>query len=131
MAIDDAIEEALFSEQGEVAAAEQARFERTVEQIERFIEDRLLLRRRNRRDIEQRIDTWRARRDQAVSASSREEAERSIVKLGQELESLDAEIDRLQEREDTTYRRCLDQLHTRRYAPPRAERLFEVEFILE
>jgi len=130
-ALEDAIEEALFFEQSKLAKAEQARFDRTLEQIERYVEDRVLLLRRKRTELEQRLEVQRGKRDQALGAIAREEAERAIQRLGQELEEIEHDIERLERRDDATYQRCRDRLHDRRYAPAKVERLFEVKFVLE
>src|SRR5207249_912673 len=45
--LEDSIEEFVFADQAEVARLEQQRFERNLEQIERYIEDQLLVLRRH------------------------------------------------------------------------------------
>jgi hypothetical protein len=128
--VDDAIEEALFELQTLLGASEDARFDRGLEQLERYVEDRMLLRRREKREIDARIEKERDRRDKALGTDDREAAERALVRLEGELERLEEEIDRLERRDDETYRRCKERLHERRYAPPVIERLVEAELVL-
>jgi len=130
-AFEEAIEEELFLHGNEVAGAERARVERAFRQIEQYLDDRALLLRRKRADLNARIDRARERRDQALGAGAREDAERQVQELGTEVESVQEEIERLERREDATYRRCHEQLRERGYAPPKVERVFEVELAIE
>jgi len=128
---EDVIEEALFADRKAATSGEAARFDRGLEQLERFVEDRLLLRRRDRSELERRIEEARARRDAALSLDARQEAEDLLRKLGVETEAIEAEIDRLERRDDDTYRRCRERLLARRYSTSKVQRLFEMEMIIE
>jgi hypothetical protein len=130
-ALADAIEEAVFADTAEVSGAERARLERNLEQIERYVEDRLLLLRRKEQDLERRLERQRERRDQALGADVREEAERAVQKLAGELESVQADAERLARRDDRTYQQCRERLSDRGHAPVRVDRLFDVEITIE
>ena len=112
-------------------SGEAGRFDRGLEQVERYVEDRLLLRRRERGDLERRSEEARARRDAALSLDVRQEAEGLLGRLAVELESIEAEIDRLERRDDDTYRRCRERLLARRYSTATVERLFDTEMLVE
>ena len=47
--VEDALEEVLFVDQGRMAAEEQGRFDRAIAQIERFLDDRVMVLERQRR----------------------------------------------------------------------------------
>ncbi len=128
---EDIVEEALFADRQAATSGEAGRFDRGLEQVERYIEDRLLLRRRDRGDLERRSEEARARRDAALSLDAREEAEGLLGRLAVEIEAIEAEIDRLERRDDDTYRRCRERLLARRYSTATVERLFELEMLLE
>ena len=131
VAMEDAVEEVSFDEGRELGGLEQARFDRSVEQLEHYVEDRARLLRRQKTDQEHRLESARAQRDKTVSADARDSAEAAVVRVGKELEELDAKLERLAGRDDETYRRCREELFTRRFKPTSVERLFDVEFMLE
>ena len=129
--IGDAIEEAMFRERRTLSLAEEPRFQRSLEQLERFVEDRVRLLRRRKDEEERRLDEARARRDSTVSIEAREKGEAVVVGIGREVEELDQELASLERRDEETYRRCRERLHQRRYAPATAMTLFDVAFLLE
>lgn len=128
--IADATEEAMFQERRTISAAEEPRFERGLLQLERFVEDRVRLLRRSKEAAEHRLDEARARRDSTMSPDAREKTEEVVARIGAEVEALEAEILRLESRDDDVYRRCRQRLHERRYAPATVETLFDVGFLL-
>jgi hypothetical protein len=127
----DAADQALFEIQSAVDVEEQKRFERASEQAERFIEDRLLVRRRRRKTLLERIEQARQRRDGAAGSEARTDAESSLLRLGTELEELDAAIACLENRDDATYQRYVEHIQRRRYAPPAVDRLFDLDLVIE
>ncbi|MCP4660370.1 MAG: hypothetical protein GY856_33635, partial [bacterium] len=128
--VDDAVEEELFVDQAEVSEGEQARFERMIEQIERFVDDQMLVLRHRRQEVEERVEKARRRRDAALGGEARTQAEEELAKLQSELDEIDREIARLAARQDPDYEKCRDHAHQRRNVKPAAERLLDVEFVL-
>jgi len=129
--IDDAIDEILFFDQATVAEVEQERFERSIEQIERFLDDRLLVQRRLRESAEAKFARAQDRRDAALGSDARDAAEQELRALEKRIDELDAAIDRLERRDDESYEKWRDQAHQRRYATPEVERILDLEFVLE
>jgi hypothetical protein len=129
--IDDAIEEELFSMQGVVDRAEEPRFARASQQAERFIEDQLTVQRARRAQLAERHDAEEQRLVAAVGSEARTEIERVRVRIETEVQEIESIIDRLERRDDPTYRAYRDNIQRRRYLPPRIERLFDVDLILE
>lgn len=127
----EAIEEALFLTRRELEASEDRRFELGLDRLERFIDDRLLLLRRQRVELTERLGRAEEARAAALSADAREDHDRRVKRAGVELEALEQEQLRLERRDDETYRRCREHLHLRRYAPGEAVTLFDVELVLE
>jgi ABC-type phosphate transport system auxiliary subunit len=113
-----------------VAADEQVRFERTLEQVERFVDDQLLVLRRRREELDERLRHARTRRDAALGAEARSQAEAELGRLQAELDEADSEIARLAARRDPEYEKWRDHAHRRRYLAPSAERILDVEFVL-
>jgi len=130
-AIDDSIDEALFLDQKSNEAHEAPKYLRGLEQLDRYVEDRLFLLVRRRNESLLRLEEARAKRDAAIALESREQAEAAMTRHAHTIERLEGEIARLEARDDETYARCKARLTQRRYAPPRVERLFDVELLVE
>ena len=129
--MDDAIEEMVFRDQAEVSAREQELFDRSIEQIERSVEDQLVLTRRRLSIQQKSLDTAEDRRADAKGAADREDAERRIRAVQNQIDELEAEIQRLENRNDAEYARWRDRAHQRRYRLPEVIRILDVEFVLE
>jgi hypothetical protein len=123
----DAVDEAMFLETGEAGSREQPRFERTLEQIERFVADRVLLLERQRDVVIQRLAKAEAARAGAVGSEPRDRAEHAMRRAQTEIEALDAEIARLRAGHDEVYQRWRTHTQARRYAPPALEHLLDAE----
>jgi hypothetical protein len=128
--LDEAAEEAIFLDEREVSAAEQRLFARAMAQIERCMDDRVLLGRRERDLLLERIRGTREQAAAATGSDARTRAETALRRAQRELEAVEAELERLQSRHDENYRRWRERAHQRRYAPPVREVILEAEFIV-
>ncbi len=129
--MEDAIEESLFIDQHAVAGDEQERFDRSIAQLERSIDDRVLVLKRQLKGIEKNLKVAIQRRDTVLGADARTSAEKKVEALQQEIDTLEAEIRRLQERNDPDYEKWHRRAHRRRYAEPSVERILDVDFVLK
>jgi superfamily II DNA or RNA helicase len=129
--LDDAIEEMIFLDQAEVSAQEQQLFERSLEQIERYVEDQLLVLRRRLAAETKSLRSAEDRRDAALGSDARDAAEKRIRAIQGQIDTLEAEIQRLEKRDDADYGQWRDRAHQRRYRPPEVARILDVEFVLE
>ena len=127
-ALDDARDELLFDELGEVGAREQPRFEQTLEQIERFMGDRILLLVRQREAAIARVAKGETQRDAAIGSEMRDRAELALRKAQLETERLDVELARLRAGDDDRYRQWRQHTQDRRYAKPDFAPIFDAEF---
>jgi hypothetical protein len=126
-ALNDALDELLFFETASTGGDEQGRFERTIEQIERSMADRILLLSRQRDlGLERRAKAERDR-EAAVGAELRGRAEIALRKAQTEIEGFEAEIARLQAGDDDNYRRWRTHSQERRYARPEIQQIFDAE----
>ncbi len=128
--MEDAIEELLFVDQHAVAADEQPRFDRSIAQLERSIDDRVMVQRRQLGSVEKNLKAALRKRDQAMGAEARTAAESQTETLQEEADGLEAEIRRLEERDDPDYQKWHRRAHRRRYAAPTVERILDVDFVL-
>jgi hypothetical protein len=126
--LDDAVDEAVFVDQRQVEQEEQKHFEQAIGQLERFVEDKILVCRRERASIAEKLRAARARRDEIVGSSARERVETEILKLATRDESLERRISALESREDEVYRKWRDEYHQLRYRTPIVNRLFQSVF---
>ena len=65
-----------------------------------------------------------------LGADARAKAEGRLRQLEAELEDLDVNVERLIARDDDDYGKWKTHAHQRRYEPPHAERLFDLEFVI-
>ncbi|HTV19586.1 MAG TPA: SNF2-related protein [Polyangiaceae bacterium] len=128
--LEEAVEEALFLDEREVSRLEHGLFERAIVQLDRFIEDRVLILKRSRAELVRRIQGSRRDRDAAAGSEARGRIEALLVHSERELEGLEAELARLQARDDEGYRRWRQHAYERRYAPPEREPILSAEFVI-
>ena len=126
--LDDAVEEAIFIDQRETEKREQKHFERAIGQLERFVDDKVLVCRRERASIADKLRSAKARRDAVVGSTARDRVEEEIARLATKDDLLEHRINALDSREDEVYRKWRNEYHELRYRAPTATRLFQVAF---
>src|SRR5262249_35032341 len=126
--LDDAIDEAVFVDQRDIEKSEQKHFERAIGQLERFVQDKVLLYRRELSSVIDKLTSLRARRDAVVGSSAREKIEQDMTTLDARRENLEQRINALDSREDEVYKKWREKYHELRYRPPVVIPLFEVSF---
>ena len=129
--LDEVVEEELFLDKSAVARKEQENFEKTMEQLDQHMEDRILIARRGRDGLLERLRQAELKRDRSLGPDPRARAENFVRRLTEELEQLDGQLQALTARDDEVYRRWQQQAHERRYQVPQTEHLLEAEFVLE
>lgn len=127
----DALDEAVFVDQGEVEKSEQKHFEQAFGQLERFVDDKVLVCRRERAGLSEKLRSARTRRDEVVGASARERIEAEIDRLATRDEVLERRMNTLESREDEVYRKWRDHYHELRYQAPQITRLFRAVFRID
>jgi superfamily II DNA or RNA helicase len=126
--LDDAVEEAVFVDQRDVEKGEEKHFEQAIGQLERFVEDKILVCRRERASIAEKLRAARTRRDEVVGSTARDRVEAEIVRLATRDESLERRVNALESREDEVYRKWRDEYHQLRYRTPTVTTLFQSRF---
>jgi hypothetical protein len=130
-ALADAMEQAIFIDQAEVAGEEQQSFNQHMEQIERYVEDKILVLRRRLGVAAAELQSAQEKRDAALGSDAREHAEQRIRRVQLQIEAMEAEVARLDNREDPAFEKWRDRAYQRRFRPPEIVRILDVEFILE
>lgn len=128
--LDDAVDDAVDGARRLLDARERERYERACRQAQRFLEDRMLTQRKRRAELASRLELARQRRDGAVGATARADAERVMMELDVQLGEVDAAMASLEQRENPTFRRFSDGIDARRFRPPIVETLLEVEVVV-
>ncbi len=128
--LEEALEEAAFLDEREVARVEQRAFARAIAQLERHVEDRALLQRRERVALLETLHTAREQLAAAPGADARTRAEAQLERTQRQLEVVEAELARLAARRDEAYEQGRELLHRKRYSPPLRETILEAEFIV-
>ncbi|MDA1014930.1 MAG: SNF2-related protein, partial [Planctomycetota bacterium] len=129
--LEDAVDEAVFLDQSQSAALEQQRFERLLEQIERYADDQSLVLKRRLAANEEQREAAVQRRDAALGADARTSAEKRLMTLETEQDGLELRLRKLEGRDDEEYRRWSERAHKRRYVAPEITRILNVEFVIE
>ncbi len=128
--LDEVVDEELFVEQGRAAADDQGNFEAAIDQLDRYLADRLLVLRRERGRQSDRLASAERRRDAAIGAENRAGAEARTREIAGKIETVDKQIEELLSGDDETYRRWREHAHGRRYRRPETERLLTAEFVI-
>jgi hypothetical protein len=103
-------------------------YEQAISQLERFVDDKALVSRRERASIAAKLKAAKARRDVVVGATARDRVEEEIARLAAKDEVLERRIDALDSREDEVYRKWRNTYQELRYRAPLVTHLFQVEF---
>ena len=127
----DAMEQEIFIDQAEVASQEQPSFQQHLEQIDRYVEDQLLVLRRRLSANAAELQAAQDKRDAAMGSEARDQAAVRVRRVQEEIETREAEMARLENREDPAFEKWRERAHQRRYRPPDIVRILDVEFILE
>ena len=128
--LNEVVDEELFFDQGEATQPDKIAFDTALDQLDQYVEDRLLVLRGARKDTSVRLRDAEEKRDAALGADARATAERALRRLDADLKDLDAKIGRLTTRDDDEYQKWKAHAHRRRFDPPDAERLFDLEFVI-
>ena len=128
--LDEVVDEELFFDHAHAAHEETKAFSRALDQLDQYVEDRLLVLRRGQREISDQLKQAEERRDAALGTDARSRAEDRIRRLELELSDAEDRIERLAARDDSDYERWRSAAHRRRYEPPQAARLFDLEFVI-
>jgi hypothetical protein len=116
----------VLKDQAETTKEDQERFERKLAQLDRYLEDQILVLKRRFAGLERRL-AERLRRS-ALVPSLLAQQEREIQSIERDISRVGERIQRLQQGEDEDYQKWRDKLYERRFQRPTVERILQVEF---
>ena len=116
----------MFVDQRRIEEREHQHFEQAIGQLERYVEDKILVCRRERASILEKLRSARARRDEVVGATARDRIEADILRLAHREESLDRRVEALESREDEVYKRWRGKYYDLRYQTPASDPLVPI-----
>ena len=99
-------------------------------QLDHYLADQVLLKRRKRDKLDQDIYELEKKRDKSLGTQASSELAARLDKLRKASAAIDREIEALQDGGDEEYRQWRDRLHERRYKPPVAVPILDVRFAI-
>lgn len=124
----EAVEAAVFSDQAAMSSLEETRFRQMLRQLDHYLADQVMIKRRRREKIDRGIRELEMRREKSLSAQSSGELATRIEALKKSAESVEGEIAALEAGGDEQYRLWRERLYARRYQPPSVVPLLNVRF---
>ena len=129
--LEDLVEMQLFDDQIATEAREQERHQAMQRQIERYVEDRILVLRRLKAALERRLERVRKDWESARGSEKRTAAQVALSKVEAELESVHDDLARMQARDIDDFHKWQAQIDERRFQLPEFERLLDIRFVIE
>jgi adenine-specific DNA-methyltransferase len=126
--LNDAIEEAVLEDQAASTSKDQDRFNRNLEQLDRYLDDQILVLQRKCSSLERNLEAMKNRKEKAAAPSLLTPLDRNIHSLEREMFRLEERIERLRDGEDPNYQQWRDRLYHRRFQRPVVEHVLEVDF---
>lgn len=127
-ALVDAIDDAVLQEQFAVSELEEDRFRKKIETLDRYLDDQILVLRRQQATLSRKLDEEMLRRERATSPGVLEKATRTIESLKRQISDFDDKIERLRQGEDADYQQWRERLFERRFRQPEITRMFDATF---
>ena len=124
----DSIDDAVLHEQFAVSELEEARFQKKIETLDRYLDDQVLVLRRQQATLTRKLEEEMLRRERATSPGVLEKATKAIDLLTRQISDLDERIKRLRQGEDSDYQSWRERLFERRFRQPEVTRVLEATF---
>ena len=124
----DAIDDTVLDEQFAVSKLEETRFQKKIETLDRYLDDQVLVLRRQQTTLSRKLEEEMLRRERATSPGVLERATRAIYTLKRQITDFDEKIEQLRQGEDPDYHQWRERLFERRFRQPEITRLVEATF---
>jgi hypothetical protein len=128
--LDDAIDEAVLRDQAATASKDESRFRRRLEQLDRYLEDQVLVLKRKLALWERRLAEMESKKQSATAPSAHAETDRYVRVLNKDISNLKDRIERLRQGDEPDYQEWRARLFERRFQRPAVERIVEFTFTI-
>ena len=129
--IEDLVAMDLFDDQLSTETREQERHQAMQRQIERYVEDRILVLRRLRDTLDKRLERAQREWEAARGSDKRARAQIGLSKVTAELESVQEDLERMQSRDLDEYRKWQSYIDEPRFQLPTVMRIFDLHFVFD
>jgi hypothetical protein len=123
-----AIQEALLDDQFEVAEKEHEQFVRRLDQLDRYLEDQILVLSKKRAIQQRKIEEAERKMAAAAAPAAQAQWAKQMQMHQSAIQGLEERIERLRQGDDPDYQLWRESLYVRRYQKPTTERILEVDF---
>jgi superfamily II DNA or RNA helicase len=130
-ALTDAIDDAILDEQFRVSEEEESRFQKKIETLDRYLDDQVLVLRRQQATHLRKLDEEKVRQQKATSPGAHSKSSKAIDSLSSDINRLEQRIEDLRKGEDSDYQLWRERLFERRFRKPEIERIVEVTFEIQ
>jgi hypothetical protein len=125
---DECFEETVLEDQSEVTHEEEQIFESRLEQLDRYIEDRILILKQKQGVGLREVEELERRKTRATSPTVLSSLNDSLKKVNRDLDKLDQDIRELRLGKEPNYEAWRESLFERRFRKPDIETVVEVAF---
>jgi superfamily II DNA or RNA helicase len=126
--LEDAIDDAVLDEQLRISQIDEERFLKKLETLDRYLDDQVLVLRRQQATLARKLDDETVKQQRATSPTAESKAKKAVESLEGDIRSLDEKIERLRQGEDADYQQWRQRLFERRFNAPEIDRLVEASF---
>jgi adenine-specific DNA-methyltransferase len=126
--LEDAVEEAVLEDQAATTSKDEDRFIRKLEQLDRYLNDQVLVLKRKQGVLERKLAEYQTRRSKAAAPSFLSKIDAEIRTMENEISRLQGKIERLQQGDDPDYQEWRSRLYERRFQKSALERIIELDF---
>ena len=126
--IDECVEESVFNDQHEIGADEQMILDARTAQLERYLQDRILVLNQKKLVISRELAELDRRRDSSGSPAALEKINTAAKKASQDIARLDRQLDELRNGVDSNYQAWRESLFQRRKQAPVVSTVLDVHF---
>ncbi len=125
---EECVEELVLEDQTETSQEEEKLFDTRLEQLDRYLEDRILILKQKQAVELQQVDELERRKINATSPSTLSKINNALNKSNNELDKLESQISELRQGKEPKYKAWRENLYERRFRKPDIATVIEFEF---
>jgi hypothetical protein len=126
--LEDAIDDAVLDVQLNISQLDEERFLKKLETLDRYLDDQVLVLRREQATLSRKLDDEKLKHQRATSPTAESKAKKAIDSLENKIQRLDERIEHLRQGKDSDYQQWRTRLFERRFSTPEIQRIAETTF---